>query len=78
MTNQGSFSTSTKKKIETLDSKIAEGIMKTLPAEFKRKINFSEGSIQEQASKAQGQTNHVSNILVHQHQEDSAAYDEHE
>ena len=27
-------------EFETLDSKIAKGIMKTLPAEFKRKINF--------------------------------------
>ena len=29
-------------KFETLDSKIAEGIMKVIPADFKRKINFSE------------------------------------
>ena len=40
-------------KFETLDSKIAEGLMKIFLADFKRKINFLEDSIQEAMSHAQ-------------------------
>ena len=32
-------------EFETLDSKMAKGVMKIIPAEFKRKINFLEETI---------------------------------
>ena len=43
-------------EFETLDSKLAKGIMKICPTEF------------EQMSKANRQANHVSDIFVLQHQ----------
>ena len=48
---------------ETLDSKIAKGIMKLIPTELKRRINFLGDSVQEQMFNANRQANHVSIII---------------
>ena len=59
---------------ESLDSEIAKSIMEIIPTEFRRKIHFpGRDSKQEQTSNADGQPNHVSNVLVLEHQEDSGA-----
>ena len=61
----------------TLESIIATGIMKDSSSRIQEEDQFLRGnSIQEEAFNAYGQTNHVSNILVLQHQEHSGAYDE--
>ena len=74
---QDSSSTSIRWKSNPLDSNIAKGIMKIIPAEFRRKINFlGETQYKNKRPMRAGSQNHVSNVLVLEHQEDSGAHDE--
>ena len=61
---QDSLLTTIKRKFETLDPKIAKGIVKIIPTEFMRKMDLLGEKIQSKADKAQRQADHVSELLV--------------
>ena len=55
-------------EVETLHPKIAKGIMKIIPTEFKRNINIlEETQYKKQTPNAHGQVNYVSSIFALQH-----------
>ena len=58
--------------LENLDSKIANGIIKLIPTELKRRINFlgeTQSQYKTTCPKANRQANHVSNIIFFQQQQ---------